>query len=65
MQLAEAVTSALTGTHRRETGNQESSTNVSKLSFTIPHVSTSLLQLIVVGIRDSTDIYIIHVAYIS
>ena len=56
MQLAEAVPSALTGTHRRETGNQESSTNVSKLSFYHSTCfSTSLLQLIVVRIRDSTE----------
>ena len=38
VQLAEAVTSALTGAHRSETRNQESSTNVSKLCFTISHV---------------------------
>ena len=38
VQLAEAVTSALTGTHRSETRNQESSTNVSKLCFTVSHV---------------------------
>ena len=38
VQLAEAVTSALTGAHRSETRNQESSTNVSKLCFSISHV---------------------------
>ena len=38
VQLAEAVTSALTGTRRSETRNQESSTNVSKLCFTVSHV---------------------------
>ena len=46
VQLAEAVTSALTGAHRSETRNQESSTNVSKLCFTISHVLLNKFVLI-------------------